>query len=188
MINKDNIIGLILQSEGGYSNLVNDAGGETYRGITRKNYPDWKGWAIVDKRLPLKQGAIIQDANIEKLVSEFYTENFLDKLRFDDLNSDMIRVHLFDMSVNAGIKNAVKLLQKAINKVYNINILTDGIIGNITLKHCNNVDKQTELEKEYINQRINYYTGIVIKHPKNKVFLKGWLNRINNTSSFINNQ
>ncbi len=30
--------------EGGYSNHISDTGGETYKGITRKNYPKMSFW------------------------------------------------------------------------------------------------------------------------------------------------
>ena len=36
-------------AEGGYSNNPKDKGGETYRGIARKYWPDWAGWIIVDE-------------------------------------------------------------------------------------------------------------------------------------------
>ena len=37
-----------IKAEGGYVNNPNDRGGETYMGVTRKNYPNLKLWIIVD--------------------------------------------------------------------------------------------------------------------------------------------
>lgn len=34
--------------EGGYVNDKDDAGGETYRGISRKYNPTWQGWTMID--------------------------------------------------------------------------------------------------------------------------------------------
>jgi lysozyme family protein len=39
---------VVVTDEGGYSNNPNDRGAETYRGISRKFHPDWRGWPIVD--------------------------------------------------------------------------------------------------------------------------------------------
>ena len=34
--------------EGGYSFDPDDAGGETYKGISRRFNPQWSGWKIID--------------------------------------------------------------------------------------------------------------------------------------------
>jgi len=38
----------VLKSEGGHANDPDDGGGETYRGIARKFWPQWAGWKIID--------------------------------------------------------------------------------------------------------------------------------------------
>ena len=35
-------------AEGGYANNPDDSGGETVQGISRNNFPKWRGWMIVD--------------------------------------------------------------------------------------------------------------------------------------------
>ena len=35
--------------EGGYVYDPDDAGGETYKGISRRYHPSWPGWRIIDK-------------------------------------------------------------------------------------------------------------------------------------------
>ena len=37
--------------EGGYANNKLDTGGETYRGVSRNNWPDWEGWRLIDRLL-----------------------------------------------------------------------------------------------------------------------------------------
>ncbi len=38
----------VLNNEGIYSNDPDDAGGETYKGISRKANPNWDGWISID--------------------------------------------------------------------------------------------------------------------------------------------
>ena len=38
-----------LAHEGEYVNDPVDSGKETYRGISRTNHGDWKGWSIIDQ-------------------------------------------------------------------------------------------------------------------------------------------
>lgn len=185
MITKKAIISKTLETEGGYVNDKLDSGGETYCGIAHNSNPNWKGWKIVDAHKPLKWNQKIQDAELERLVIEIYDAKYYQPIKADKIDSDMIRTHLYDMGVNAGTGAAVKLLQKAINKVYGIAIAVDGAIGNITLTHTNNKAKQKDLEKEYINQRREYYRNLVNVKPSNKKFLQGWLNRVDIITKFV---
>ena len=185
MIKKEAIISKTLETEGGYVNDPSDSGGETYCGIARNSNPKWEGWKIVDAHKPLKWNQKIQDSILERLVIEIYDTKYYQPIKADKIDSDMIRTHLYDMGVNAGTGAAVKILQKAINKVYGISIATDGAIGNITLTYTNNKAKLNELVNEFINQRRLYYQDLVKRKPTNQKFLKGWLNRVDITTEFV---
>lgn len=185
MIKKEAIISKTLETEGGYVNDPKDSGGETYCGIARNSNPNWQGWKIVDKHKPLKWNQKIQDSELEQLVIKIYDTKYYQPIKADKIDSDMIRTHLYDMGVNAGTGAAVKLLQKAINKVYGVTIATDGAIGNITLTYTNNKAKLNELVNEFINQRRLYYQDLVKRKPTNQKFLKGWLNRVDITTEFV---
>lgn len=185
MITKETIISKTLETEGYYVNDPKDSGGETYCGIARNSNPNWKGWKIVDAHKPLKWNQKIQDSELERLVIEIYDSKYYQPIKADRIDSDMIRTHLYDMGVNAGTGAAVKLLQKAINKVYGVTIATDGAIGNITLTYTNNKAKLNELVNEFINQRRIYYQDLVKRKPTNQKFLKGWLNRVDITTEFV---
>lgn len=185
MIKKKAIISKTLETEGGYVNDPSDSSGETYCGIARNSNPNWKGWKIVDAHKPLKWNQKIQDSELEQLVIEIYDSKYYQPIKADKIDSDMIRVHLYDMGVNAGTGAAVKLLQKAINKVYGVTIATDGAIGNITLTYTNNNAKLNKLVNEFINQRKIYYQDLANRKPTNQKFLKGWLNRVELTTDFV---
>lgn len=175
------LIDMVLTHEGGYAFVDGDTGQETYRGISRKYHPNWEGWKQVDANKPLKHNQIIKNETLENNVRQFYNKYYYTPMKIHKINNLMISGHVFCHGVNAGKATAIKLLQKAINKVYAVSIAVDGIIGNQTLTYANG-DKQNEVANELINQRNEYYRNLVAKKPSQKKFLNGWLNRVKNTT------
>lgn len=151
-------ISIILQHEGGYVNHPNDPGGETNFGISKRSYP----------KLDIK--------NLSKdQASEIYYKDFWTKLRCDELQSELLALHVFDMGVNAGTGRAAKILQRILL------IKDDGVIGPITVRFANNFIDQKKLVSFYIEKRIEYYNKIAKANIKLQVFLKGWLKRVKST-------
>lgn len=175
------LINMVLKHEGGYANVKDDAGGETYRGITRKNFSSWSGWEIVDAHKPLKNNQVIDDLALDEYVRDFYYDKFYQPLKIAKIDDMLISGHLLCHGVNAGIKPAVRLLQKAINNITDANIAVDGIIGSATLVQANS-SSANEIAYEFINQRNQYYKNIVARNPSQKKFLNGWLKRVENTT------
>lgn len=162
---------LIAHNEGGYADVHGDTGGETYAGITRKNFPSWKGWAIVDANKPLHNNQVIQDDGLKSDVSDFYKANFWDNISLDSVNSQRVANFTFDWHVNSGAW-AVKALQTAVG------VTADGGVGPHTLEAVNAADENT-LMPQLIQARINFYNHIVERDPTQEKFLKGWTARAN---------
>jgi len=162
---------LIAQNEGGYANVAGDTGGETYAGITRKNFPTWGGWSIVDANQPLKNNQTIADPSLESLVEGFYKANFWDTIKLDEVNSQRVANFTFDWNVNSGAW-AVKALQTAVG------VTADGGVGPLTLAAVNAADENT-LMPQLIAARIQFYQNIVAHNPSQQKFLQGWINRAN---------
>lgn len=122
----------VLKNEGGYANNPNDAGGETYKGISRKNHPTWTGWISIDqikKAHPKGFKTILEHTpELQDKVKDFYKRRFWDELCLDTCGNQELANQAFDMAVNAGIKAGVKILQKVLG------IPADGILGNVTKK------------------------------------------------------
>jgi lysozyme family protein len=173
-----------LEHEGGYVNNPKDKGGETYRGITRKNWPTWKGWAIVDKNKPLKTGQLIKDIELDKLIQDFYFKNFWTPIKADELHY-WVAYALFDCAVMQGQKTAIKTLQRALNKYTNkgqfskpvFSLKVDGIIGPKTIAAANECEP-TELVNLIAQERLKTVQDIVNANPSQAGFLMGWTNRI----------
>jgi len=153
-----------LKLEGGYSltNHKNDLGKLTYSGISRKYHPDWIGWLLIDKKQFTPE--------LTQLVRLFYKENFWNKIKGDDIINQNVANNIYDFSVNAGIRTAVKLAQIIIN------CTADGIIGNITLEYLNKINENDFIQK-YFMAKIARYSEICNKNSSQKVFLLGWINR-----------
>lgn len=146
-----------LQWEGGYSKRTDDP--ETYRGITRTNHPDWRGWAVVDRK-KRAQGEIIE--MLEPDVIAFYKAHYWDKIRLDEVCSDAVAGFVFDTYVHSG-NSGIMMLQRAIG------VQDDGIVGAKTIHALN----QTSIE--VLKQaRIKY-----LKSLNKPQFERGWLRRVN---------
>lgn len=167
----------VLAHESGYSLVTGDKGGETYRGITRVNYPNWPGWLIVDKNKPLKRYQIIKDAALESQVQQFYKKNYWDQLKID-LLPPPVQGLLFDFAVNSGTGTAAKAFQKVIRDTTGANIVIDGNIGKGTIAAANKANQKVLFDK-LKTYRANYYQAIVDNNPGQEKFLDGWLKRLN---------
>ena len=102
--------GITNKNEGGYVNDPADYGGETYCGISRHNFPKWLGWLIVDEHKPLRREQIINDEGLEVLVEEFYKSNFWNPINGDNIPNQDLANQVYDMAVNSGVHQALKLL------------------------------------------------------------------------------
>lgn len=149
-------IEVVLKNEGGYVNHLSDPGGETNMGITKREYPQ------LDIKNLTKNQAV-----------EIYYDDYWLRMNLTGVLNESLILHIFDMGVNAGIRTAIKMVQRLVNT------RVDGYVGDDTTNKINSYDG--DLLGLYIQKRKSYYTSLVTRKPELKVFLKGWLNRVNNT-------
>ena len=72
---------------------------------------------------------------------------------------------------------AVQLMQKTVNSLGG-KLIVDNKMGINTINAINKLDSH-QLFDAYQKNRIDYYTQRVNTLPSQKVFLNGWLNRVN---------
>ena len=171
-------------NEAGYVNDIDDAGGETYDGISRKYNESWRGWKIIDYAKPNFTKKI--KLQIEPHKKTFYKERYWDTFRSDDFESQAIAEELFDTGVNMGVARTAQFLQRALNylnkngKLYK-DILVDGYIGNKTLSVLEIIMQRNEepLLLKILNVlQARQYLDYMKKHPEQEKFVRGWFNRI----------
>lgn len=108
----------VILAEGGYVNDPDDAGGETYLGISRKNNPKWVGWEVIDaeKKKGLKNitARLKKNTALTNSTKLLYKQNYWDVLELDDIPSQSIAHELFDTCVNCGKATAIRIAQQVL--------------------------------------------------------------------------
>lgn len=153
--------------EGGYVFHEADPGGETNRGITDRLDGKIDGMVDLD-------GDGYGDVDIKGLTEDeakqVYKRRFWDRMQGDKIESQLIANILFDGFVNCGF-NGIRIMQRLLH------LKDDGIVGPKTLAAINGADELL-LYNRYKIERIKYYQDLAERKPALKVFLHGWMNRI----------
>lgn len=109
----------VLNNEGIYSNDPDDAGGETYKGISRKANPNWDGWISIDaikKSHPTTfKGILKKTPELENKVQELYKDKYWDCFELDDVPNQLVAEQMFDTAVNQGQTAAIKFAQRVLD-------------------------------------------------------------------------
>jgi lysozyme family protein len=153
-------VNVILKHEGGLVNNPNDPGGITNFGISKRSYPE------VDIYNLTKEQA-----------KDIYLNDYWKPLQLYRIDNANICLELFDFAVNAGPSRAVKMAQKLVGTK------EDGQLGGITANAIN--EFEGDFVKVFKHARIIYYEALVKNKPSLKIFLKGWLRRVD-SNYFIN--
>ena len=170
-------LALTKNNEGGYSNNPSDSGGETYKGISRNNWPHWNGWLQIDHIKSTygtdahtinQYGA--QDPVLQNDVDVFYKANFWDVNNLDKFNDQQIANSVYDFGVNSGTGRAARVLQGVLG------VTQDGQIGSGTLSALNSKDPET-VYNAFNAQRKKLYEAWAQK-PGQAQFLHSWLSRL----------
>jgi len=156
MANYNDAIVITLAREGGsrFTDVTNDKGGATKYGISQTAYP------TVDIRNLTEQQA-----------RDIYKRDYWDRIRGDDIHSQLIAENIFDTAVNMGTRTACRLVQITLN----IEPI-DGVIGSESLAVINQQDEKTFIA-HFTLAKIARYAKICMKDKTQSKFLLGWVNR-----------
>ncbi len=163
----------ILKSEGGYVDHPADRGQATNKGITQATFDSWN----LARNLPIRPVREITDFEVNGI----YRARYWNVCRCDDLPQGLDLV-VFDSAVQHGPARAIKWLQ------YCVAVAVDGVCGDQTLfavKQCVLDRRVNELIEDYMDGRAAFYQGIIARDPSQKVFQRGWANRMNTLQEAI---
>jgi lysozyme family protein len=146
--NRDKSIDLTFDDEKGYVYRKTDKGGPTNMGIT-----------LTTLRRVSDPGATIED--LKRLTRaeahEIYAKEYWNPIRGDELPSGLDYT-VFDSCVTSGQNRAIKILQKALNKL-GATVLVDGNIGTETMDAIKTTSTR-ELIQAYCDERVKFMKGI----------------------------
>ena len=182
----DTCLAALLREEGGLVNDAADRGGITNFGISlRFAAGEAKLDADIRRALDMDMDGDVDAADIRKLTPEaaatVYRRAFWDRLHCGLLPVG-VDAAVFDQGVNGGCVSAVRLLQRAINRLLPGAISADGFMGKETIGAAGRAVTKagaTALLKEYRYVAAARYNQIVAADPSQKKFLNGWLRRAN---------
>lgn len=162
MAKSEKLMPFIHKWEGGYANHPNDKGGCTMKGVTIGTFRRYFG--------NNKTCSDLKNITDEQWLYVF-EKGYWNPCKADDINNQSIANIIVDWAWLSGTKTAIKKTQKILG------IDADGIVGEQTINAINNAN-QEELFNSIYNKREEFYYNICESHPSQKVFLKGWLNRL----------
>lgn len=149
-----------------------DNGGQTYQGISRKGWPTWKGWKLIDawikKNGTPRKGQYLNNTAIDNLVPAFYKQNYWDKIKGDAILNQTIANFVYDFYVNSN--SAILKINSNLGATASSTALTTDSLSVI------NKTPVKAYEKIYAVRK-NHYT-VLSQKPKLKKYSKGWFARL----------
>lgn len=156
----------LLKREGGFVNDPADRGGATNFGVTigtlKRHNIDMDGDGDVD----IDDVKLLDFATVKKL----YREQYWEPAKVERLPGEYWPIY-FDMVVNHGQANAVRILQRAANSTGEY-LLVDGIIGPKTINAVRGVPIS-----RIVAERVLFFAAIVHSDKTQRRFWFGWFNR-----------
>lgn len=154
-------INIVLKHEGGFQANPNDRGNYvngilvgTKYGIAARFFPDEDIKNMTEQR-----------------AKEIYYQSYWKPMNLEGIQDELSVLHIFDHGINAGRKTSIILAQKIVQ------VKPDGVCGNITKQAING---WWTFKDDFISARIEYYKKVALK-GNNKVFLNGWIRRVEKT-------
>lgn len=169
----DACLAVVLGHEGGYVNHPNDRGGATNKGVTQRRYDEYRA----SIGLPLQDVKNITNEEVTAIYKKYYWI----PARCDRMPPPL-DLMLFDAAVNHGPSRAVKMLQRVLG------VTEDGIVGPKTLAALDEDVAAHGVEwvcQQFLQEREAFYRRIVDADAAQKVFLKGWLARVEHLREYL---
>ena len=160
----------VIRREGGYVDHPQDRGGPTNFGVTQSTLSRHLG----------RPASADDVRRLERtLAAEIYRREYYEAPRIDALPA-RIQPFVFDAAVNHGPGRAIRFVQQVCNAAGFGPLAVDGQCGPRTRQAATEADRAMGdwLLAALVEERRNFYLALVERDPEQRVFLKGWLNRL----------
>lgn len=113
----------VVFNEGGYVNDPDDAGGETYMGISRNAHPNAIIWKHIDKITAKYKTAktitkyLKQNKELTHEIEAIYKSDYWSKFNLDGEKSQRLANQIFDSAVNCGVSATLKRINRVKNEL-----------------------------------------------------------------------
>ena len=185
----------LLKMEGGWCEVPGDRGGETYCGISRKNWPFWDGWRFIARAKThhsFEEGPEIFTAylstlpGLQRQVEEFYRSKFWKKACCETMPQELAE-EVFEQAVNMGVFRAVLHLQKTLNAMNFCDgqpifedLEEDGVLGVHTKAAVELLPRKRSVQD--LLSILNHlqavrYVNLAAAQLSQRKFLRGWMTR-----------
>lgn len=154
----------LMKIEGGYVNDLDDYGGETKYGITKRT-----------ARLAGYSGKM-NDLTIE-IAKEIYFKEFWKPYNYHLIENRLIAIEMLDQAVHFGPTLANKHLQQTLNQ-FGKEIKIDGIVGPVTIENLNSFSQPYDLLLWINSLQFERYMLIIKKDFSQWKYFRGWLKRV----------
>ena len=151
----------ILKWEGNFVNNPLVKGGATNKGVTLVVFQSFYG-----KNKTIEDLKNLTNSQFQEILKTLYWNKWL----ADNIENQSIANILVDWLWGSGIWG-IKIPQRLLG------VTEDGIVGSNTITALNFQDPKIFFDKIF-QARKDFLNQIVINHPEQKIFLQGWLNRL----------
>lgn len=178
MANHRDIVPFFIKWEGGLSRNPNDSASShccptphpkngltdyhTNKGVTYSTFVHYFGYDNDDMFYEM-------NSNFWGII---FKSGYWDKVKGDSIKHQSIANTLVSWAWGSGSRTAIKEMQRVLG------VTVDGWIGKQTIGAINEAD-ECELFDKCLARREWFFRTIAERRPKNRRFLKGWLNRLN---------
>lgn len=174
--------------EGGLSDHPADAGGLTIYGASTVFVGDVASTAsgrdfleaIGVHPLPICRATMLNLTREQ--VKAMFAREFWQKPGLDVLPLAAATL-IYDAGVNCGTRRAVKFAQEGANLALSSSLAVDGILGPCSKKALSITSP--DLIRAIAGRRRDFYQALAAKKPSQKIFLRGWLNRVNELEALL---
>lgn len=180
---------IIRENEGGWVMDPDDPGGETFRGVTKRDWGWLEMWEILKGhtcggRLAEKEISDAQWAIIDKNTAHVAEYGYWNRVRGSDLINQSLANMVCDSAYLNGVHQASKFLQRGLNKMNRLaslfpNMTEDGGIGRVTLHGLKIISERRELKRLFVlykAYRITYYSELMEAAEYREKY-PGWIDR-----------